>query len=57
MGVQALGYDTRFVRTVLHQIVSLVRGGEQVKMSTRRGTYVTLDELVDEVGPDPSVIL
>lgn len=53
MGVQALGYDTRFVRTVLHQIVSLVRGGEQVKMSTRRGTYVTLDELVDEVGPDP----
>lgn len=53
MGVQALGYDTSFVRTVLHQIVSLVRGGEQVKMSTRRGTYVTLDELVEEVGPDP----
>jgi len=38
---------------VLHQIVSLVRGGEQLKMSTRRGTYVTLDELVAEVGPDP----
>jgi len=53
MGVQALGYDTALVRTVLHQIVSLVRGGEQVKMSTRRGTYVTLDELVEEVGPDP----
>jgi arginyl-tRNA synthetase len=53
MGVQALGYDTAFVRTVLHQIVSLVRSGQQVKMSTRRGTYVTLDELVDEVGPDP----
>lgn len=53
MGVQALGYDTSFVRTVLHQIVSLVRGGVQVKMSTRRGTYVTLDELVAEVGPDP----
>jgi len=53
MGVQALGYDTGFVRTVLHQIVSLVRSGKQVKMSTRRGTYVTLDELVDEVGPDP----
>jgi len=53
MGVQALGYDPSFVRTVLHQIVSLVRGGEQLKMSTRRGTYVTLDELVAEVGPDP----
>ena len=53
MGVQALGYDSSFVHTVLHQIVSLIRDGEQVKMSTRRGTYVTLDELVDEVGADP----
>ncbi len=53
MGVQALGYDTSFVHTVLHQIVSLIRDGRQVKMSTRRGTYVTLDELVDEVGADP----
>ena len=32
MGVQALGYDTDFVRTVLHQIVSLIRDGKQVKM-------------------------
>ena len=53
MGVQALGYDPGFVQTVLHQIVSLVRGGDQVKMSTRRGEYVTLDELVEEVGADP----
>lgn len=52
MGVQALGYDTAFVRTVLHQIVYLYRGGEMVKMSTRAGEFVTLDELVDEVGPD-----
>ncbi len=53
MGVRALGYDTGFVHTVLHQIVSLVRQGQQVKMSTRRGMYITLDELVDEVGADP----
>ena len=53
MGVQALGYDPSFVQTVLHQIVNLVRGGQQVKMSTRAGTFVTLDELVDEVGADP----
>lgn len=53
MGVQALGYDTDFVQTVLHQIVTLTRGGEKVKMSTRRGVFVTLDELVDEVGADP----
>ncbi len=53
MGVKALGYKTDFVRTVLHQIVSLIRDGKQVKMSTRRGQYVTLDELVAEVGADP----
>ena len=53
MGVEALGYDTDFVHTVLHQIVTLTRGGERVKMSTRRGIFVTLDELVDEVGADP----
>ena len=53
MGVQALGYDPGFVQTVLHQIVNLIRGGQQVKMSTRAGTFVTLDELVEEVGADP----
>ena len=53
MGVQMLGYDTTFVHTLLHQIVNLIRDGETLKMSTRRGTYVTLDELVDEVGSDP----
>lgn len=53
MGVQALGYDSDFVHTVLHQIVNLVRGGEQVKMSTRAGEFVTLDELIDAVGADP----
>ncbi|MBP6016495.1 MAG: arginine--tRNA ligase [Candidatus Promineofilum sp.] len=52
MGVRALGYDSDFVHTLLHQIVNLVRGGEQFKMSTRRGLFVTLDELVDEVGAD-----
>ncbi len=52
MGVQALGFDTSFVHTLLHQIVNLIRDGQKVKMSTRRGVYVTLDELVDEVGSD-----
>ena len=53
MGVQALGYETDFVHTILHQIVRLVSGGEQQKMSTRRGVFLTLDELVEEVGADP----
>jgi arginyl-tRNA synthetase len=51
-GLQALGYDTDHVRVIFHQFVTLVRGGEQVRMSTRRGHFVTLDELIDEVGAD-----
>lgn len=53
MGIQALGYDPDFVKTVLHQIISLTRDGKEVKMSTRKGVFVTLDELIDEVGADP----
>ena len=52
MGVRALGFDSTFVHTLLHQIVNLVRDSQQVKMSTRRGLFITLDELVDEVGAD-----
>jgi arginyl-tRNA synthetase len=51
-GLQALGYDTEHVLVIFHQFVTLVRGGEQVRMSTRRGHFVTLDELIDEVGAD-----
>lgn len=51
-GLQALGYRTDNVRVVFHQFVTLVRGGEQMRMSTRQGHFVTLDELIDEVGTD-----
>lgn len=37
---------------VLHQIVRLFKDGEEIKMSKRTGTYVALDELIDEVGSD-----
>ncbi|MBV8453989.1 MAG: arginine--tRNA ligase, partial [Deltaproteobacteria bacterium] len=50
--VKALGYDTRPIRAIIYQFVTLTRGGEKIKMSTRRAAYVTLDELIDEVGPD-----
>jgi arginyl-tRNA synthetase len=36
----------------MHQFVTLTRGGEKVKQSTRRANFVTVDELVDEVGED-----
>jgi len=50
--VRALGHDTAPIRAIIYQFVTLTRGGEKVKMSTRKATYVTLDELVDEVGAD-----
>ncbi len=51
-GVKALGYDPSKVTVVLHQFVTLLRDGQQVKMSTRKANFVTVDELLDEVGPD-----
>ncbi len=50
--LRALGHDTGRIRPVIYQFVTLTRHGEQVKMSTRRAEYVTLDELLDEVGVD-----
>jgi arginyl-tRNA synthetase len=51
-GVRALGYDDGKIDVVLHQFVTLLRDGRQVKMSTRKATFITVDELLDEVGPD-----
>ncbi len=51
-GVKALGYDESKVTVVLHQFVTLMREGKQVKMSTRKANFVTVDELLDEVGAD-----
>lgn len=51
-GVRALGHDADRIEVVIYQFVTLVRSGAPVKMSTRKATYVTLDELMDEVGED-----
>ncbi|HEX5936772.1 MAG TPA: arginine--tRNA ligase [Actinomycetota bacterium] len=48
----ALGIDPDRVEILLYQFVSFLRGGEPVKMSKRAGTFVSLDELIDEVGTD-----
>lgn len=50
--VEALGFDRSAVEIPLVQIVSLLRGGEQLKASKREGIYVALDELIDDVGVD-----
>ena len=48
----ALGYDGDDITIILMQLVRLYRGGEIVKMSKRSGKYVTLDELIEEVGKE-----
>ena len=50
--VGALGCPVEKLELVLNQFVTLTRGGEQVKQSKRRATYVTVDELLGEVGVD-----
>ena len=47
-----LGYDPERVEVLLYQLVHLTRGGEQTKMSKRRGDVVFLDDFVAEVGVD-----
>ncbi|HEX9874647.1 MAG TPA: DALR anticodon-binding domain-containing protein, partial [Deferrimonas sp.] len=47
-----LGQDPESLQVILVQLVNLLRGGSQVAMSTRSGEFVTLREVVDEVGRD-----
>jgi len=51
-GVQALGYDPSKIRVIIIQLVKMMRDGKEVKMSTRRGDYDTLDDLIDQTSPD-----
>lgn len=51
-GIKALGYNSSKVKVLIHQFVTIVQGGEVVKMSTRKANFITLDELTEEVGKD-----
>jgi arginyl-tRNA synthetase len=48
--IAALGLPADRIRYLIHQFVTITRGGVEVKMSTRRATYVTVDDLLDQVG-------
>ena len=50
--LQVMGLPSDHIHVVIHQFVTLLRSGEVVKMSTRKANFVTLDELIDEVGED-----
>ncbi len=50
--IEALGYPVEKLKILLVQMVTLLRGGKPVQMSKRAGEFVTLREVMDEVGPD-----
>ena len=54
VGLQAadMGIPAGYPDYVLHKMVTVMKGGEEVKISKRAGTYVTLRDLIDEVGRD-----
>ncbi len=51
-GVAALGHDSSVLELILGQLVTLKRDGEEIKLSKRAGTIVTLSEVVEETGID-----
>jgi len=50
--LKVMGLKNDHIHVVIHQFVTLLHSGEMVKMSTRKANFVTLDELIDEVGAD-----
>ena len=50
--LRGLDLPTDHIRVLIHQFVSLMEGGKKVKMSTRKAAFVTLDELIEDVGAD-----
>lgn len=50
--IQALGYSSDSLSVLIVQLATLYRSGQVVSMSTRAGEFVTLREVMDEVGPD-----
>ncbi|NTU43393.1 MAG: arginine--tRNA ligase, partial [Nitrospirales bacterium] len=55
--IEALGYPKDHLKVLLVQMVSLLRAGTPVQMSKRSGEFITLKEVVDEIGPDTTKFL
>jgi arginyl-tRNA synthetase len=51
-GLSTLDYDPTKIHVIINQLVRAVRDGKEVRMSTRRGVYDTLDDLIDQTSPD-----
>jgi arginyl-tRNA synthetase len=55
--IQALGYPKEHLKVLLVQMVTLLRGGKPVQMSKRAGEFITLREVMDEIGADTTKFL
>ena len=47
-----LGYDSDKVKVLIHQFISILKNGKPIKMSTREANFITLNDLIDDVGSD-----
>ncbi|MBT4785262.1 MAG: arginine--tRNA ligase [Candidatus Marinimicrobia bacterium] len=52
LGLKALGKKTDHIKVVVHQFVTLKKDNKVVKMSTRKANFITLDDLVNQLGVD-----
>ena len=50
--LDALGYDTGRLDVIIHQFVTLIEDHREIKMSTRKARFITLDKLIETVGQD-----
>ncbi len=51
-GIEALELDVSRIKVIIIQLVKMIRGGQELKMSTRAGNIDTLDDLIDQTSPD-----
>jgi len=52
--VQAMGFNPENLKFLIVQLTTLYRGDEKISMSTRKGQFISLKQLINEVGPDAS---
>ena len=52
IALKSLGFKTDHIKVLLYQFVTLIQNGEKIKMSTRQANFITLDQLIEELGSD-----
>ena len=50
--IEQLGFNKNNVKVIIHQFISILKDNKIVKMSTRKGNFITLEKLIDDVGVD-----